>query len=632
MTRLTQKLSRRSLRTQSSKRQQPENGMAMVGTLLVLLGITSVVIVGAMQGLSNAQVFNGSLSEDSHNQLSQASQRGNRFQAEVLSETGLRLAIQWLVQQAPAPGNTTAFAPSSVSNFYNGLTDSGWTKLNFSQGPSASQLADIPQVAGDIYIRFYPFASNSTGSRKMYAIESRGEYMGFTFLSRVFVRQNSFSRYAYFSDSCPTSWWVTGLTRFQGPVHINGVNSAGTAVDSAALLNVIWTRDVSATNARLFTYTESDYFTTSMASSQLKWYRKQGTNTNLQTPSTSNWTYVTAAAVAPQTGVPLITMPVANTNQRTAALGGATAITSVGVQIPGVGSPSAGVYINGDVKDMTLNTFDLIGGTYAAGLGGTSQVMEVIQYNATTQKDIKTVIEMIPGSSTTNLYVYQRNNTNAAWDNGGTWNFSSGTSFTGVPNGVVYVNGNIGEQTGSRRGGLSGAVANSIVDVNGNVTRQWGMLIATEQTKSVNINGGIVYRNLISSTTNPHNYLSTAASAPLTSGMLGIVAGNMQIVDNDDGGTALTNVSVHAVCMAYGTFNATNPSTRAAGAFNLIGGYIVKVNGTFGSALPNGTVENGFLMNRNFDQRVTDYPPPAFPAVEKNYQIMSYQRAVSSLG
>lgn len=603
----------------------------MVGTMLVLLGVTSMVIVGALQGLNNAQVINGSLSEDSHDQLVQTSQRGNRYQAEVLSETGLRLAIQWLVQQTPAPTNTTAFAPSSVSNFYNGVTSSGWTKVSFTQGPSVNQLSGVTQVNGDIYIRFYPFASNSTGARKMYAIESRGEYMGFTFLSRVMVRQNSFSRYAYFSDACPTSWWVSGLTRFQGPVHVNGLNTAGTAVDTAAALNIIWTRDVSATNARIFTYNESDYFTTSMAASQLKWYRKQGTSTYSQTPSTSNWTYVTAAAVAPQTGVPVITMPTANTNQRTAALGGATAITSVGVQIPGVGTPSAGIYINGDVKDMTLSTFDLLGGTYATGLGDTTQVMTVIQYNAATQKDIKTVVQMIPGSNTTNLYVYQRSNTTAAWDNGGTWSYASGATYTGVPNGVVYVNGNIGEQTGARRGGLSGAIANSIVNGSGVVTRQWGMTIATEQTKSVNINGGIVYRNLVTNSTNASNLLSTAASALTASGVMGLVAGNIQIVDNDDSGTPLTNVSVHAVCMAYGTFNATNPTTRAAGVFNLIGGYIVKTNGTFGSALPNGTVENGFLMNRNFDQRVTDTPPPAYPAVEKNYQIMSYQRAVTSL-
>jgi hypothetical protein len=623
MTHLTKKRSRRSTR-------KPEDGMAMVGTMLVLLGVTSMVIVGAIQGLNNAQVFNGSLSEDSHNQLSQSNQRGNRFQAEVLSETGIRLAIQWLVQQTTAPANTAAFSPGSVANFYNGTESTGWTKLTLAQGPNTNQLASIPQVPGDIYVRFYPFSTNSTGSRKMYAIESRGEYMGFIFLSRIFVRQNSFSRYAYFSDTCPTSWWVTGLTRFQGPVHVNGVNTAGTAVDSAATLSMIWTSMVAATSSRIFTYADTDYFTTAMAASQLKWYRKTSTGTSLSTPASNRWTNVTAAAVAPQTGVPLVPMPVANTNQRVAALGGATAITSIGVQIPGVGAPTAGVYINGDIKEMYLKTFDQLGGTYAPGLGDTSQQIQVIQYNATTQKDIKTVVDMIPGSNTTNVYVYQRSNTNAAWDNGGAWTYSTGTTYTGVPNGVIYVNGHIGEQTGTMRGGLSGTIANSIM-VNGAVTRQWGMIIATEQTKGININGGIVYRNLISNSTNPNNILSTAAAATAQSGMMGLVAGDMRLTDTDDGGTALTNVSVHAICMAYNTFNATNPSTRAAGVFNLIGGYIVKNNGTFGSALPDGTVENGFLMNRNFDQRVTDTPPPAFPAVEKQYQILSYQRAVTSL-
>ena len=600
--------------------------MAMVGMLLVLLGVTSMVIIGGMKQLGSTDTNNGSLSEESHNQISLTLQRGNRYQAETLSATGIRLAIQWLVQQSAAPTNTTAFAPSSVSNFFGATTDTGWTKLTFSQSPTVNQLSGPVQINGDVYVKFYPYASNNTGARKMYAIESRGEYMGYSFLSRIFVRQNSFSRYAYFSDTCPTSWWVAGLTRFQGPVHVNGVDTTGTAVDPAAALSMIWTKDLGSTGGRLFTYSESDYFTTAMASSQLKWYRKRTTGTTLETPSTNNWTYVTAAAVSPQTAIPLIPMPAANTNQRTAALGTATAITTVGVQVPGVGTPSAGIYINGDIRDINLST---------SGTGNTTQIVTLIQYNATTQKDVRTTITMNPVTNTTVVKVENRTNTTNTWNiaSTGTWTTASTTNYTGgVTNGVIYVNGNIGEQTGTRRGGLSGSVANAVTDAGGVVTRPWGMLIATEQTKSVNINGGIVYQNLISDSTNANNLLSTSAAALTNSGMLGLVAGNMQLVDSDDGGTALTNISVHAVCMAYSTFNATNPTTRTAGAFNLIGGYIVKTNGTFGTALPDGTVQNGFLMNRNFDQRVTDSPPPSFPAVEKNYQIMSYQRAVTSLG
>jgi hypothetical protein len=622
MTYLTKKQSRRSP-------QKQENGMAMVGTMLVLLGITSVVIVGTLKSLSGARVFNGSLSEESHNQLSQSTQVGNRYQAEVLSETGIRLSIQWLVERTTAPTNTSAFSPGSVSSFYGGTESSGWTKITLSQGPSTTQLTNIPQVSGDIYVRFYPFTSNATGSRKMYAIESRGEYMGFVFLSRVFVRQNSFARYAYFSDVCPTSYWVAGLTRFQGPVHVNGVDATGNAVNSAARLNILW-KYLDFTppykNDWIFTYPDEDYFTTSMSYSQINWQYSYADGAMFYDPNWwyPIWEHITAAKRPPKTDIPIVTMPVANTNQRVAALGGTTAITTTGIQVPGTAAPSAGIYINGDVRDMNLTT---------SGSNNTTQIIDVKQYDTTNQQDRWTVITMNPVADTTQVHVRTRSNTTAAWNISDTTGFAtdSVTNYSGVPNGVIYVNGSIGEQTGSLRGGLTGAVANSITDTDGNVTRQWGMTIATEQTMGVNINGGIVYQTLISNSTNPDNLLSTAASASAACGMMGLVAGNIRVTDSDDGGTPLTNVSVHAICMAYGTFNATNPSTRPAGVFSLIGGYIVKNNGTFGSALPNGTVENGFLTNRNYDQRVMDTPPPAFPAVEKQFQILSYQRAITSL-
>jgi len=598
--------------------------MAMVAVMLVLFGITALSVIGVIEA-TRAQSSEGDITQDSKNTLGLAMRRGDQYQAQVLSEAGIRMAIQWLVLQQQTPNNTTTFAPSAVADFYGGSTQNGnWTKVTFAQGPTSSELSGVGQVNGDIYVKFYPYSTNSTvGYRKMFAIESRGEYGGRTFLSRVFVRQNSFARFAYFSDVCPTSWWVYGMTRFQGPVHINGINSAGTGVDTAATLSIIWRRQSS---KEIFTYPDSDYFTTAMSASQLMWYRYvSSSSTTAQTPSSStDWLYVTKAGVAPQTGMPIITMPTATSQQQSSALGTASAITSIGVQIPGTSSPTAGIYVNGDVWDLNLTT---------SGTSNTTQIMTLYQNDPVANKDIRTTITLDPVANTTVLKVEKRDNATDAFNISatGTWTTTSTTNYVGVPNGVVYVNGNIGEQSGSLRGGLSGAVANSVVDGNGVVTRTWSMNIVTEQSKTVNINGGIVYQNLISSSSNANNLLSTAA-APLTaSGMLGLVAGNIKLVDTDDGGTALTNISVHAACMAYGTFNATNPTTRAVGAFNLLGGYIVKTNGTFGTALPTGAQETGFLVNRNYDQRLADTPPPAYPAADKSYQIVSYQRAVTPL-
>ena len=613
------------MKRKSTRNSRHESGVAMVGTLLVLLGVTSLIVVGMMRNNTTRQA-SGSISDEAANELGQTLRRGNQYQAQVLSETGIRMSLQWLVDQTLTPANTTAFAPSSVASFYGATTQSGnWSQLTYSMGPTSSELSGAGQVNGTIRVKFYPYTSNASGGRKMFAIESEGSISGRTFLSRVFVRQNTFARFAYFSDVCPTSWWVSQLSRFQGPVHINGVDNTGTAVDTAARMNIIWRNDVATTTARIFTYTGTDYFTTAMASSQLLWYRATSTSTTLSTPSsTTNWGYVTASSTAPLASQPIISVPTATTDQRNAALGTATAPTApVGVIVPGVGAPTAGVYVKGDVRDFNLKV----------GTSNTTQVLEFVQYNSTSQKDVWSVVTMDPVANTTTLVVKERTNTTGAWTidtSSGSWTTTTNASYTGVPNGVVYVDGNIGEQTGSRRGGLSGVVANSVV-TSGVVTRSWAMTIVTEATKTININGGIVYQNLISNSSNTANYLSTSAASNSTSGQLGIVAGTMQLVDTDDNSNALTNISVHGACMAYTTFNATNPTTRATGAFNLIGGYIVKTNGTFGTALPNGTMQNGFLINRNYDQRLADTPPPYYPATDRSYVIASYQRAVTSL-
>ena len=602
------------------KNTPPESGIAMVGTLLVLLGVTALIVVGTLRNSDTTERSgSGSVSEESGNEMAQVMRRGNYYQAQSLSESGIRMAIQWLVDQSNTPNNTTAFAPSSSAAFYGAATQTNnWSMLSFNLGPDGNQLSGAGQVTGQIWVKFYPYTSNATSGRKMFAIESEGRVGGRTYLSRVFVRQNTFAKFAYFSDVCPTSWWVTGLARFQGPVHINGVDSTGLAIDNAARMNIIWRNGGTKSQRRLFTYTDTDYFTTAMPASQLLFYRTDGNTTWSETPSTtsSNWDWITAANRPPLGNQPIIKPPAATTDQRNAALGSGTVPTApVGV---------AGIYVKGDVRDFNLKV----------GSANTTQVLELVQYNATSKKDVWTTITMDPVANTTVLLVKERSNPTNTWSIDTatcTWSTTTNTNYTGIPNGVVYVDGNIGEQSGLRRGGLAGIVANNVV-TSGTLTRSWAMNIVTEQTKAININGGIVYQNLISNNSNTANYLSTAASAnSTTSGTLGIIAGSMQIVDNDDNGNGLTNISVHGACMAYNTFNATNATTRAIGAFNLIGGYIVKVNGTFGTSLPNGTQENGFLINRNFDQRLAESPPPFFLATERSYMIVSYQRAVSSL-
>mgnify|MGYP001549604550 FL=1 len=94
--------------------------------------------------------------------------------------------------------------------------------------------------------------------------------------------------------------------------------------------------------------------------------------------------------------------------------------------------------------------------------------------------------------------------------------------------------------------------------------------------------------------------------------------------------------------MAYDTFDAENPRAttdangntvagRAAGNFKLLGGYIAKNNGTFGQVDANSNLLAGFRVNRNYDQRAADNPPPFFPSEENSFQVTSFQRVGSTL-
>ena len=134
-----------------------ESGIAMVGTLLVLLGITALIVVGALRSGSSERTGSGSVSEESGNELAMALRRGNQYQAQSLSDAGVRMAIQWLVDQTTTPTNTAAFAPSSISNFYSATTETGsWSKITLSQGPTSTQLSGVGQVSGEIWVKFLP--------------------------------------------------------------------------------------------------------------------------------------------------------------------------------------------------------------------------------------------------------------------------------------------------------------------------------------------------------------------------------------------------------------------------------------------------------------------------------------------
>lgn len=593
----------------------------MVGVMILLFMILALLLVSVLN-----QGKGGDVGTDSQQGLGLAWRRAKVLGAQTLAESGVRMSLQWLMQQSTAPSKLTAFAPSSVSNFFGGTTVSGWTEVTLNQGPTITENPDVSAVPGKIRVRFYPYASNATSNRKMFGIEAVGEYQGMSHTVRVFVRQNSFARYAYFSDTAPTGWWVSGSTRFQGPVHVNGVDASGTAVDSNAHINILWKADDWSnpySDDYIFTYPDEGYFTTSMDYSQLNWQYTDGTSAFAYDPNwwTPYWEHITAAGRAPKTNQPLIRMPSATTDQKSAALGTATepASTFVGAFIPVTGStPNAGIYVGGNVKDLNL-TYQYMAGSP----GHDDQVFEIIQGISTGEQLSRIVVCLV--NNTVDLTVSTRPNASSAWTL-----VSSSHYAGGATNGVIYVNGHIGSQVAPYSGGLSGTVVPNIMSGT-TVSKPNTWTIVTEGTKTININGGIVYKNLITDSSNPSNLKSNAASAPTESGTLGLVAGRFRVPLYDDTGATLDYLTVHAVVMAYDTFEVTNYSTRAPGVINLLGGFIVKNNSSLGVVQLNGTVNNGFILNRNYDQRIADNPPPNYPVADRSYQVMSFQKVNTSL-
>lgn len=596
------------------------SGVAMVGVMVLLFLILAFYLVSLLN-----QGRGGDIGSNTKSDLHLTRRRAELIAAQTISEAGVRMSLQWLMQRPSAPTNLSAFAPSDVASFFGGSTVSGWTEVAINQGPTSSENASVTAVSGKARIRFYPYSSNTTSNRKMFGIESVGEYQGYSYTSRVFVRQNSFARYAYFSDTAPSGWWVAGSTRFQGPVHVNGVDSTGNAVDPSARINILFRLDdwtAPYVNDWLFTYPDDGYFTTAMDYSQINWQYSYGSGAYFYDPNwwSPAWEHITAASRPPKTNQPIIKMPTATTDQKNAALGSATepAPGFTGVFIPTTGTtPSAGIYIGGDVKDLNLG--------FEAGTSPAhdDQILEIIQANGTGEK--RSRIEICLVNNNIELTVYTRSTPSGAWTLISTTNYTGGTT-----NGTVYINGNIGEQSAPFNGGVAGyVVANRMSG--STVVKPNAWTIATEGTKTMNIDGGIVYKNLVTDASNPNNLKSSASAATNESGTLGLVAGSYRVPLLDGGGTPLTYLTIHSVVMAYNTFSVVDSATRAPGQINLLGGFIVKNNSPLGVVQLDGSVTAGFILNRNYDQRIADLPPPAYPVADKSYQIMSFQKVNTTL-
>jgi hypothetical protein len=577
------------------RRPNPAAAMALVGTMLVLMLILSLALIGMAGG--------SGLSRRSDNALQSAKVRIPVVQATNLAETGIRATMQWLNELGGPPTMMTMFAPT------NSAAGPGWTPfwVNTESGNYAVvNYPDPSDSTSQFKVRIYPHSDNGSVLLRSYVIESVGIYKGVKQVIRASVAQDTFAKYAFFTDSAPAGWFMFGNTAFGGPVHINNSDNKD--------INILWSSTLSPNN-QIFKWNGAGALTVSGSSSRLKWHRDVATNNN--SPSSSQWVNVAPGGKNTiLTGADKITLPTSSTNQKDAALGGTTEPSGSGVTIPNTGgNTSGGIYIKGDVEDMVLE---------ATGAGNRDQIIKV--YQTISGKKILSTVR-INASGTTTLTKSEYNSSNGKYDKNTTT-----TSYSGTTNGVVYSTGHIGSQTTPKTGGLSGTVANSGTS-GSEVTEPFKLNIVTDATKNLNIDGDITYVNTP----------KTASEPTFGAGVLGIVSKTVQVIDASKvvqstdspdvtDGQAIKDITIHATVLAYDTFDVTNYDTRQVGDFTLLGGYIVKNSTSVG--VFDGTTNTmmaGFRRKLNYDIRVANQPPPYFPGTGTNYKMTSYQRVTSTL-
>ena len=578
------------MHTLSNKQQ----GMALAATMLAMLGLMSIVLLGVLAGAGNPG-GNGLMSTNASG-LQMTAARTQQVAALNVAESGVEFTLCWMHSLSGPPVSTRAFP----------LPD--W---NDSPGdPAVTYTLD----GGTFSAKIYPDKNNQNAAAdgsvlKKYMIEAVGTSKAVGTLApatqvvRAFVQETSFGKYAYFTDYDPSNlYWTGGRSSFDGPVHTN--NSDG------GKSNVVWVD-----NNPIYKYNGDDAFTYSGPG--VNWFHNN--SYTAQAPaSTSDWNSVAVAGAAGVHQSDAVPLPTASTLQQYAAMGqtppangggtpsGVPAAT--GVTLP----PNGGVYVKGDVHTMTLGVD-----------GSGNQTISVSQTDALGPHT--TVLTLDTGSNVTRM-----STTYTVLGVPVTIN----TVSSGVTNGVVYVDGNLGDQGTTPSGGLSGTVANN-----------QGLTVVTSASKNLNINGSITYKTprqrYTSGDTIPAGY-SVGDFKPETdpanatflanAGTLGLVGNDVQIVDNDLNGNPLLNVEVDGSVMAYDTLTACDYATRAAGSFTCMGGQIAKKRGALGQ-FNSSTLQtvSGLPGKYVYDGRMANTPPPFFPTTSNNYTILSWQRVTTRL-
>ena len=96
------------------------------------------------------------------------------------------------------------------------------------------------------------------------------------------------------------------------------------------------------------------------------------------------------------------------------------------------------------------------------------------------------------------------------------------------------------------------------------------------------------------------------------------------------GSTHGYNLRIDGSVFATGTFNAQTIN-GPIGTMTEMGGVIENSAGIFATGDSSGNIINGYNEQYHYDNRFADLPPPFFPTTGTHYDIVSWQRVLTTL-
>lgn len=476
---------------------------AMACTLLIVLlgaGVVSTTLLGLHQSQrlrDNTLAFN-------------------------VAESGAERSVRWLKDQPYPPTNTSPFDP------FGGV----------------QALGD-----GSYQVTITPDPENTSNPLKKYKVLVVGTFLGKTEQVETVLRQQSFGRYAYFTDKEVSSVsggriWFISQDRIRGPAHSNNDGGSNFQINWGANPGPIFADMVTAAGpsmnyAPANPTTEPDF---------LKIY------------ATGSRGY--------QVGVDPIALPESSDMQKVAAWGGTSGFPSTtGVYVPDTG----GVYVRGD-SSVQLQVD-----------GGGNQVYRTTQ-----------------GSNVTTVTIDYTNNRRIRQ-----YNSDPPTYIAGTGTGVFYSSGNITS--------LSGTIANNRLNAEGNeIEQRSAHTIATDVNgnKNITVSGPIRYQSAPDPALPVNDPVNLR---PGTLGLIGrnvIISSSAPASMEIDAICLAGSSSTSDGSFYVSNYSTKTPvgTLKLVGGIVQKGRGPV---GTFNPSTQQ--VVSGYVKNYWYDPRLADNPPPYFP-------------------